>query len=92
VSAPFQLLNVGVQALDPASAIVVAGPDAYGMLTVRGEGAITYELLDVRGLRLKTGNMASGFGQIASAEFASGTYVLVLRSAKGRQVFRFFAE
>ncbi|MEX1132412.1 MAG: hypothetical protein WEC15_04235 [Flavobacteriales bacterium] len=92
VSAPFQLLNVGVQALDPASAMVVAGPDAYGLLTVRGEGMITYELLDARGVRLKTGMMASGFDQIATAELASGTYVLVLRSAKGRQVFRFFAE
>jgi hypothetical protein len=92
MSAPFQLLNVGVQALDPASVIVVSGPDAYGMLSVRGEGAITYELLDARGVRLKTGNMASGIGQIASAELATGTYVLVLRSAKGRQVFRFVAE
>jgi len=92
MSAPFQLLNVGVQALDPASSIVVTGPDAYGLLNVRGEGAITYELLDARGVRLKTGNIASGIGQITSAELATGTYVLVLRSAKGRQVFRFFAE
>ncbi|MBX2978201.1 MAG: T9SS type A sorting domain-containing protein [Flavobacteriales bacterium] len=92
LSEPFQLLNVGVQALDPAAAIVVAGPDAYGMLTVRGEGTITYELLDARGQRLKTGNMASGFGQITMNELASGTYLLVLHAANGRQVFRFFAE
>lgn len=92
LSEPFQLLNVGVQTLDPATAIVVAGPDAYSMLAVRGEGTITYTLLDARGQRLRTGNMASAFGQIAMNELASGTYLLVLHAANGRQVFRFFAE
>lgn len=92
MSAPFVLLTVGVPMTDPTQSIIVTGPDAHGMLNVRCEGPVPYELFDARGLLLKSGSMTSSFGQINTAGLTAGIYTVVLRSANGRKVFRFFAN
>lgn len=92
ISAPFELLNVGVPTTDPTQSISLTGPDAYGMLTIRSDDSVPYELFDARGLLLKTGTITAGYDQISTIGLASGSYTFVLRSPNGRKVFRFFAK
>lgn len=89
VSAPFEMLNVGLPEIDAASTVTVVGPDANGSLTVRTDATFDYAVVDVRGALLMSGLLRQGVNAVRVDALPAGAYALVLRSGAAQRTVRF---
>jgi len=87
-SAPYVLLNVGMNEMDGTHLRLVGNP-VTDILAVQNDGvAAPYELLTIAGQRLATGLLSSGRNDIGMSELASGVYLLRTSTVDGMRTHR----
>ena len=87
-SAPYVLLNVGLNEMEGTNLRIVGNPVAE-ILAVHNDGAaLPYELLTIAGQRLVTGRLSSGRNEIDMRELTSGIYLLRTGAVDGLRTHR----
>ena len=82
-SAPYQLLNVGVQEVAEHSITLIGNP-VEELLQVRNSGApATFTLIGTDGRRFAQGLIAPGINTIAVGALAPGAYLLAWETSSG---------